>query len=112
MTGPLPPAHGGDPGPAPADAAWTAADVTGGTAGDGEAVDRRVAMTLSCRDTDVLPKVPGAGQVRALSGSSVQVMHNGLLIEEGCYYGPWMTSVVPRYWRVTTSRRGTSPSPR
>ena len=55
---------------------------------------RRVAMTLSCRDTDVLPKVPDAGRIRALPGGSVQVMHNGVLIEEGCYYGPWMTQII------------------
>ncbi len=55
---------------------------------------RRVAMTLSCRDTDVLPKVPDAGRIRTSPGGSVQVMHNGVLIEEGCYYGPWMTQII------------------
>ncbi len=55
---------------------------------------RRVAMTLSCRDTDVLPKVRDAGAIRTVPGGSVQVMHNGVLIEEGCYYGPWMTQII------------------
>lgn len=54
----------------------------------------RVQMTVSCRDTDGLPKVDGAGEVVERDGTRVQVMHNGLLIEEGCYYGPWMTHVI------------------
>lgn len=55
---------------------------------------RRVAMTLSCRDSDGIPKVKDAGEVQSLQGRAVQVMHNGLLIDEGCYYGPWMTHVI------------------
>ena len=55
---------------------------------------RRVAMTVSCRDTDSLPKVDGAGEVFDLDGERVQRMHNGLLVEEGCYYGPWMTEII------------------
>lgn len=54
----------------------------------------RVRMTVSCRDTDALSKVPGAGEVFELDGTLVQRMHNGLLIEEGCYYGPWMTEII------------------
>lgn len=54
----------------------------------------RVRMTVSCRDTDALPKVPGAGEVFELDGTLVQRMHNGILIEEGCYYGPWMTEII------------------
>ena len=55
---------------------------------------QRVLMTVSCRDSDPLPKVPGAGEVFDLDGASVQRMHNGLLIEEGCYFGPWMTEII------------------
>ena len=55
---------------------------------------QRVAMTISCRDADHLPKVEGAGEVFLQSGAFVQRMHNGVLIEEGCYYGPWMTEII------------------
>lgn len=54
----------------------------------------RVLMTLDCADSDRLPKVDGAGEVLDLDGTAVQRMHNGLLIEEGCYYGPWMTEII------------------
>lgn len=54
----------------------------------------RVRMTLDCADSDALPKVEGAGDVFDLDGTTVQRMHNGLLIEEGCYYGPWMTEII------------------
>ena len=55
---------------------------------------QRVLMTISCRDSDRLPKVDGAGEVFELGGLSVQRMHNGALIAEGCYYGPWMTEII------------------
>jgi len=58
------------------------------------AAAERVRMTISCHDTDSLPKVPGAGDVLLHEGTLVQRMHNGLLIEEGCYYGPWMTEII------------------
>jgi FkbM family methyltransferase len=54
----------------------------------------RVQMTVSCRDADSIPKVDDAGGIRSTSGMRVQVMHNGLLVEEGCYYGPWMTEII------------------
>jgi FkbM family methyltransferase len=55
---------------------------------------RRILMTVSCRDTDVIPRVDGAGDIRIQNGQAVQVMHNGLLIEEGCYDGRWMTEII------------------
>jgi len=55
---------------------------------------RRVRLTISCRDADDLPKVEGAGEVFDHEGQPVQMMHNGVLIEEGCYYGPWMTEII------------------
>lgn len=57
---------------------------------------RRVEQTVACRDTDEIPKVPDAGDVREQDGRRVQVMHNGVLIEEGCYYGAWMTEIIRR----------------
>lgn len=58
------------------------------------AVVARVRQTVSCRATDRLPKVEGAGDVLEHDGRSVQRMHNGILIEEGCYFGDWMTEII------------------
>jgi FkbM family methyltransferase len=57
-------------------------------------IARRVAMTVSCADADGIPKVDDAGKVYEQHGKRVQVMHNGLLVEEGGYYGDWMTEVI------------------
>jgi FkbM family methyltransferase len=56
--------------------------------GEGELA--RIALTVSCRDTDAIPKVPGAGAVT----DGVQLMHNGVRVVEGGYYGEWMTEVI------------------
>ena len=56
--------------------------------GEGELA--RIALTVSCRDTDRIPKVPGAGEV----AGGVQTMHNGVRVVEGGYYGEWMTEVI------------------
>lgn len=55
---------------------------------------QRIVQTVACRDTDVLPKVPNAGGLIERDGVRLQVMHNGLLVEEGCYYGPMMTAII------------------
>lgn len=60
----------------------------------GDDAARRIRMTVSCHDTDRLTKVLGAGEIFELDGTAVQRMHNGLVIEEGCYYGPWMTEII------------------
>jgi FkbM family methyltransferase len=57
---------------------------------------RRIELTTKVRDTDALPKVENAGEVIEHEGRRVQVMHNGLLIEEGCYNGAWMTEIIRR----------------
>lgn len=57
---------------------------------------RRIDLTTSCRDADAIPKVAGAGEVIDRDGKTVQVMHNGILIEAGCYYGAWMTEIIRR----------------
>ncbi len=56
----------------------------------------RVAMTCSCRDCDAIPKVKEAGNVYvdAISKETVQVMHNGLKVVAGGYYGDWMKSII------------------
>lgn len=55
---------------------------------------RRVSITVSCADSDEIPKVEGAGDVREEQGRQVQVMHNGLLVEAGGYYGGWMAEII------------------
>ena len=55
---------------------------------------RRVRMTLSCRDTDPLPKVPEAGAVVEQDGQRVQIMHEGTRVIADGYYGGWMTDVI------------------
>ncbi|HBU02842.1 MAG TPA: hypothetical protein DEB20_10045 [Acidimicrobiaceae bacterium] len=47
----------------------------------------RIAMTISCTDADELPRVSNAGEVIDGPSGPVQVMHNGVLVEDGCYYG-------------------------
>lgn len=54
----------------------------------------RVAMTISCTDADPLPRVPNAGEVIDHDHGRVQVMHNGVLVEEGCYYGPLTQEII------------------
>ena len=54
----------------------------------------RVVLTVSCTDTDALPRVSDAGDIKLVDGTAVQVMHNGILIEKDSYCGPWMTEVI------------------
>jgi FkbM family methyltransferase len=57
--------------------------------------DARIAMTLRCRDCDVVPKVADAGQVIDEPGAgSVQVMHNGIRVVADGYGGPWTTRLI------------------
>jgi len=58
------------------------------------AVSRRVRMTLSCRDTDPLPKVADAGKVIKQAGQRVQIMHEGTRVIADGYCGGWMTDVI------------------
>jgi FkbM family methyltransferase len=57
---------------------------------------RRIALTVAVHDTDDIPKVTDAGEVTSRDGVPVQIMHNGVVIREGCYHGPWMTEVIRR----------------
>jgi FkbM family methyltransferase len=57
-------------------------------------IARRLAMTVSCPDADDIPKVEHAGESRDHDGRRVQIMHNGLIVEEGGYYGEWMTEAI------------------
>jgi len=55
---------------------------------------QRSLMTISCRDTDSIPKVPDAGSIVQIDDQLTQVMHNGLHVEAGGYYGDWMAHVI------------------
>jgi FkbM family methyltransferase len=57
-------------------------------------LDLRVALTLSCRDTDSVPKVARAGEVIRFRDRPVQVMHDGSLVEAGGYHGEWMARII------------------
>lgn len=57
---------------------------------------RRVEQTVSVRDTDVIPKVAGAGQLTVRDGERVQLMHNGAVVGAGSYHGDWMIEVIER----------------
>lgn len=56
----------------------------------GEAERARIELTVSCRATDSIDKVEAAGRI--VDGA--QVMHNGVRIQAGCYYGEWMTEII------------------
>lgn len=55
---------------------------------------RRVLLTVSCPDSDGFAKVSGAGGIEVRDGTRVQVMHNGVVVEEGGYFGPWMDEII------------------
>lgn len=54
----------------------------------------RTLMTIGCRDTDAIPKVAGAGAIVQEGDQLVQVMHNGLRVQAGGYYGDWMAQII------------------
>jgi len=56
----------------------------------------RIEMTASCRDTDLLEKVPEAGRVLQEGGDHVQVMFNGIRVPAGGYFGDWMSEIIER----------------
>lgn len=52
-------------------------------------------MATRCRDCDPVPKVLDAGEVFTLAdGRQVQLMHNGLKVVAGGYYGQWMLDLI------------------
>lgn len=55
---------------------------------------RRIEITLACQDSAVIPKVHGAGQVFEGNGYSHQLMHNGIKVLHGGYYGAWMSEII------------------
>jgi len=55
---------------------------------------RRIEMTISCLDSEEIPKVSNAGEFDIDGHGPFQIMHNGLKITKDCYQGPWMTKVI------------------
>ena len=54
----------------------------------------RINMTVSCKDCDSIPKVKDAGKILTKSGNQIQLMHNGLKMSAGGYYGDWMSNII------------------
>jgi FkbM family methyltransferase len=72
----------------------TESSAPGGAPLDPE-LQRRVDIALRCHDTDEVPKVEGAGEISVdAGGTSYQMMHNGVRIVAGSYYGDWMTAII------------------
>ena len=57
---------------------------------------RRVELTVSCHDADDLPRVKNAGEFANHSGHEVQIMHNGIRVLRGGYYGEWTADIIRR----------------
>ena len=56
---------------------------------------RRIDITAACRDCDPIPRVENAGECFVDgSGKAVQVMHNGLKVLYGRYYGNWVNEII------------------
>ena len=61
----------------------------------GAPAEERIAMATHCRDSDIVPKVAGAGQLTiGPDGTKMQIMHNGLLVLAGGYHGEWMQRLI------------------
>lgn len=54
----------------------------------------RIAATVACTDADGLERVAGAGDVIERDGERVQIMHNGVLVTEGGYYGVLSSEII------------------
>jgi len=60
-------------------------------------LEERIEITALCHDADVLPRVANAGAVvRQEDGTDVQIMHNGIRVLAGGYYGAWMQDLITR----------------
>lgn len=57
---------------------------------------RRIETTVSCADSENLPRHSSAGEIIAGAEGSVQVMHNGVLVRAYGYYGKWMAEIISR----------------
>lgn len=55
---------------------------------------QRTLMTITCRDSDHIPKVANAGRTVMWEGERVQIMHNGIKVVYGGYNGDWMAHII------------------
>jgi FkbM family methyltransferase len=52
-------------------------------------------MTLKCKDSDHIPRCSNAGKILKNSkGENIQIMHNGIKVIAGGYYGKWMQDLI------------------
>lgn len=57
--------------------------------------EQRIKLTISCKDSDYIPKVTNAGSVIVTeTGDRVQVMHNGCIVLADAYYGSFQTEII------------------
>ncbi len=59
-----------------------------------EFIAARISQTVACTDADHLPRVPDAGDTIERDGERLQVMHNGVLVTEGGYYGILCSEII------------------
>lgn len=60
-------------------------------------LEERIRIGARCRDADILPKVANSGAVvTEPDGTRVQIMHNGIKVLAGGYYGDWMKDLIAR----------------
>ena len=56
----------------------------------------RIDMTIRCKDSSLIPKVERAGEVFLDQDFTYQLMHNGLKVVSGGYYGEWMRELIEK----------------
>lgn len=57
-------------------------------------IEERANLTISCKDAASLPKVRDAGKVVTQRGKKVQIMHNGVKVLAGGYYGELIVPII------------------
>jgi FkbM family methyltransferase len=57
-------------------------------------IKERIQATVSCHDMDYVPRVENAGKIVSVNGNNVQIMHNGVYVEEAGYQGKWQEKVI------------------
>jgi len=62
----------------------------------GAAERARVELTVACGDCAGIPKVSNAGAIERIGDRDAQIMHNGVRVLQGGYYGDWMTEIIRR----------------
>lgn len=53
-------------------------------------------LTISCRDTDYIKKVKGAGSITVIDSEKCQLMHDGTIVALGGYHGEWMADIITK----------------